>query len=343
MKLPWKTKGLVLTAPYRKDVDKVVRLIDEYLGPKGCDLLFLQIRYRYDFQSHPECRGLDPLHYEDIKKIVAVCKKHNIRLIPKMNLQGHQSGVPSICAPGAVPDSILHGHSDTVEPDIRDGLLRAYPEFDEMPDQKAVEYSRSLCLTNPLVKYILFDLMDELIDVFEADALHIGCDEVFHIGKCEECSKYSNRELFANWVTSLHDHLAKNNKQVFMWADRLLNHDETQYDIYESAINGTEGALYDIPKDIVLCDWHYTERTEYPSVDIFGNAGFKMLIGPGWLPHRAMNFIEYAKAHDQGHINGVLMTTWCNSGELADCILDNKPPVWERCGHVAEVIKLILE
>lgn len=93
MKLPWKTKGIVLTAPLTKEVDDVVEFIDKYLAPNGCNLIVMQIRYRYQFRLHPECQGYDPLSYDDIKKLVNICEKHNIRLIPKMNLVGHQSGL----------------------------------------------------------------------------------------------------------------------------------------------------------------------------------------------------------------------------------------------------------
>ena len=128
MALPWKTKGIVLTAPLTHEMDSVVRLIEEYLAPNGCNLIVLQTRYRYQFRLHPECQGYDPLSYGDVKRLLAACRRNGIRLLPKMNLLGHQSGVPN-----RPTDGILHGHGGRT-PDIRDGLLRAYPEFDEEPD-----------------------------------------------------------------------------------------------------------------------------------------------------------------------------------------------------------------
>ena len=95
MEFPWKTTGIVLTAPLSHEVDATVRLIDEYLAPRGFNMIVLQVRYRYQFKTHPEVWGYDPLSYEDVKKLVAVCKKHNVKLVPKMNLIGHQSGFPT--------------------------------------------------------------------------------------------------------------------------------------------------------------------------------------------------------------------------------------------------------
>ncbi len=334
--LPWKTKGIVLTAPLTSEIDNTVRFIDEYLAPHGCNFIAMQIRYRYQFQLHPECQGYDPLSKEDVKKIVEVCRKNNIRLVPKMNLLGHQSGVPNTPS-----DGILHGHHERVH-DIRDGLLRAYPEFDEQPDTPAF-YSRSLCLTNPLVKIILFDLIDELLDVFEADGLHIGCDEALDIGLCPECSKHSPGKLFGDWVTAIHDHIAKRGAELMIWGDRFLNKEETGYVGFGASENGTDVAIDTVAKDIVLCDWQYDYFDKYPSVDIFGKKGFNMFISPWRNKDNAIHYINYAKEHDTGHIRGLLLTTWCGSGDLARHILYGEPGRWEHTEEIAQTIKFILE
>ena len=83
---PWETKGIVLTAPLCGEVDDVVKFIDEYLAPRGFNMVVLQLRYRYQFKSHPQVWGYDPLSYDDVKKLLSVCKKHGIKLVPKMNL-----------------------------------------------------------------------------------------------------------------------------------------------------------------------------------------------------------------------------------------------------------------
>lgn len=337
MKLPWKTKGIVLTAPLRECVDDTVKFIDEYLAPNGCNLICMQIRYRYQFKRHPECMGYDPLSEEDIKKIVRVCKKHGIRLLPKMNLHGHQSGLPN-----TPTDGILHGHHECI-PDIRDGLLRAYPEFDEQASEPGSYYSRSLCLTNPLVKIILFDLIDELLEVFEADGMHIGCDEVLNIGLCPECRKYSNAKLFGDWVTAIHDHLASRGAQMLIWGDRFLNSAETGYQEYESSANGTDPAIDVVAKDILICDWHYEKQTEYPSLEIYKKKGFKMVISPWRIREHTDNFIRYAIAHDEGQVEGILLTTWCGSGDLARHMLYEEPGRWEHTEEIARNIRHIFE
>lgn len=337
MKLPWKTKGIVLTAPLTEEVDNVVKFIDEYLAPNGCNMIAMQIRYRYQFKKHPECMGYDPLSYEDVKKIVAVCKKNGIRLIPKMNLHGHQSGLPN-----TPTDGILHGHHEKIN-DIRDGLLRAYPDLDEQPNEPAY-YSRSICLTNPLVKIILFDLIDELLEVFEADAMHIGCDEVLNIGLCPECRKYSNAKLFGDWITAVHDHLASRGARMLLWGDRFLSSAETGYQEYESSANGTDPAIDTVPKDILVCDWHYeVQPGGYPSVEKYHEKGFEMLISPWRVRENTDNFIKYAVEHDKGHIAGILLTTWCGSGDLARHMLYGESGRWLHTEEIGRMVRHIFE
>ena len=70
MKSPWKTKGIVLTAPLSEEIDDVIKLIDEYLAPRGFNMIVMQVRYRYQFKRHPEVWGYDPLSLEDVKKLL---------------------------------------------------------------------------------------------------------------------------------------------------------------------------------------------------------------------------------------------------------------------------------
>jgi len=182
LEIPWRVRGICLGAPMPEDLDVFEEFVEKKLAPGGCNLIIMLIRYRYQFKSHPECANPDgPLNEAHVKRIVAICRKHNIRLIPKMNLLGHQSEKTA---------------------DSFDGLLRGHPEFDETPEMKEVFYCRSLCPNHPDVKPIVFDLMDEMVDVFESDGIHIGLDEVFDLGKCDRCKDTPTYRLLAGWVNA---------------------------------------------------------------------------------------------------------------------------------------------
>lgn len=332
----WKTRGLVLTAPLPEDVETVCRFIEQVLAGH-VNKIVLQTRYRYAFEKHPECTGRFPLTRPMIKQLLAACRAGGIELIPKMNLLSHQSGIPN-----DPDDGILHGAPDDRET-IPDGLLAAYPQFDETPNEKRLFYCRSLCPTHPDIKPILFDLMDELTDAFEAKAMHIGCDEAFSLGSCPRCRQKSNAALLADWVTALHDHLAEHGVSMMMWGDRFLNASETGYGSWEASDTHTEAALYHIPKDILLCDWHYEHYPDgYPSLDIFRKAGFHTVLSPWKNLQNARAFLQTAIDGGYENVDGVLMTTWCSSGELARCFLDGAQPVWKNTAAIVETLTDVL-
>lgn len=336
--IPWKTKGIVLTAPqpYLNEVGTVAEFIERILAPAGVNLVVLQTRYRYQFRKHPECQGFDPLSYDDVKLLLRTCRRNGIRLVPKMNLFGHQSGVHR-----DPQDGILHGHGPH-EPDFPDALLRAYPFLDEQYGEETVDYARCLCLTHPLLPSVLFDLIDELMDVFEADGMHIGCDEGKAIGKCPRCRDTEPYMLFTNHINMIHDHLAKRGAQTMIWSDRLLNYWDSGYnDDYESSSNGVDKAIDLVPKDLLCCDWHYGKCDAYRSVDIFADHGLRMMVCPWKNPQNTKDFLDYAVAHDRGHIDGYLQTTWCSSGELARHFLYGDPLVWSQTPEIVATMKEI--
>lgn len=160
--------GLCLVAPSKVNVDDFVGFIETELAPGGINTLILRVNFNYAYETRPELRSANPLSKENVKKLVAVCKKHNINLIPQVNLLGHQSW-----------------HSRIGK------LLEVYPQFDETPSIKLSEkyewpnddrlYCKSYCPLHPEVHEVVFDLMDEIVEVFEAKAFHAGMDEVFYL------------------------------------------------------------------------------------------------------------------------------------------------------------------
>ena len=87
---PWKTRGICVSAPASNEIELFKEFVEKKLAPGKCNLMVMIIRYRYQWKSHPECMGKDPLSEEQVKEMVKVCRDNGIRLIPDMNLLGHQ-------------------------------------------------------------------------------------------------------------------------------------------------------------------------------------------------------------------------------------------------------------
>lgn len=230
------------------------------LARLGINLLIVEVDYNYEYISHPELRGEDPISKETVKRMVSLCRNLKIRLIPEFQSLGHQSWDKKTFP-----------------------LLIQYPQFDEtpgqFPDNKDI-YCRSWCPLHPDLNPIIFQLYDELIDAFEADALHVGMDEVFLIASnhCPRCQGKNPADLFAKAVNDLFDHIVrKRGLGMLMWGDRLIDGAATGYGEWEASLNNTYPAVDLIPKDIIICDWHYEKRKSYPSIPMFLDKGFRVL------------------------------------------------------------------
>ncbi|MDW8289934.1 MAG: family 20 glycosylhydrolase [Armatimonadota bacterium] len=322
-KTPW--RGVHLMAPRPEEVPLLNKAIEGTLAPLGVNLLILEVNYQYEYRSHPELRASGALSKADIRAIASTCRKHRIRLIPQFNCLGHQSW------------------EKTTFP-----LLVKYPEFDETPhiplDNPGI-YCRSWCPLHPKVNDVVFALMDELIDAFEADAFHVGMDEVFLIASegCPRCRGKNPADLFAKAVNDYHQHLAGKRKlTVLMWGDRLLDDAVMGYGKWEASQNGTAPAVDMIPKDIIICDWHYELRDEYPSVPFFQQKGFRVLPSSWRNVQAALALRDYARKNATEKMLGHLCTTWSSGGDTARALLDD-PKASDSAKQAVQALKEVMK
>ncbi|MGA2628613.1 MAG: family 20 glycosylhydrolase [Terriglobia bacterium] len=296
-------RGLNLGAPKPEEVPQMVRFIREALPKEGVNLLVLEFDYRYEYKSHPEVVDADALSRADVKALVEACRAGGVRLIPLINLLGHQSWAETTF-----------------------GLLRAHPEFDETPGKYPANkniYCRSYCPLHPDLHKIVFDLVDELAEVCEADAVHVGMDEVFILADpdCPRCKSRNKAELFAQEVRTLHDHLLSTRREMWMWGDRFLDGGTTGLGEWEASENGTAAAIQMVPRDIVICDWHYDAVPA--TAPYFAVEGFRVLYAPWRKTDVALgelDLIRAARAHADPtiapRIIGILQTSWTGPGEF---------------------------
>lgn len=300
-------RGFSIEAPGPESVGKFVSFIENELASRNINVLILRVDYNYQYESHPELRDSVALSGDDVKKLVAVCRKHDIKIVPQINLLGHQSWAGRTL-----------------------NLLRVYPEFDETPSVQMPEeyewpnedglYCKSYCPLHPGVHKIVFALVDELLDVFEASDFHAGLDEVFYIGEeeCPRCSGFDPAELFADEVWRIRNHLAKENRKLWMWGDRLLDGKTTGLGMWEASMNNTHRAIDMIPKDVFICDWHY-ERPDKTAV-YFAMKGLKVATCPWRKPEVARVQVQDMIAFRKGstpemkeNFQGVILTSWSSA------------------------------
>lgn len=269
------------------------------LAANGINVLILEVDYHYDFHSHPELRMNNYITKAGAQKFAAVCRENGIRLIPQFQCLGHQSW-----AKETFP------------------LLTVYPELDltpgAFPDNEGL-YCREWDVTNPRVYQIVFPLIDEIIDGFGVDAFHVGMDEIFLLGSDQSpATKGKNpAELYAKAVNDMYGHIVKKRKiEMLMWADRFIDGKALKFGKWEGSENGTYPAIDMVPKDIIMCPWHYEPRETYPSIPIFLEKGFRVL-PVSWNKVDAVNnLIDYSLGLNHPKMLGHMFSTWSRVDDI---------------------------
>ena len=337
-------RGLAIAAPSVQGLDLFLKFIEEELAPAHFNMLVLRVDWKYAYETHPELRDSIPLSKADVKRIVDLCKKHGITIAPQINLLGHQGGRRPL------------------------NLLRVYPEFeeaphvsDEAPSNTYVDglYQRSYCPLHPEVHNVVFALVDELMDVFDAKWFHAGMDEVFHLGdeRCPRCQGKDKAELFAGEVNKIRDHLAQKGRRLMIWGDRLIDGKMAGVGAWEGSYNNTHRAIDMINKDVYICDWHYN-RSDLTSV-MFAMKGFDVATSPWNRPEVAaaqlkdmIAFRQQSSRAMAPHFQGIITTVWSGADGFLRSYYDPEtylpiPPDAERSaqtrGGDARTVKFFVE
>lgn len=290
-------RGIHLAAPKPDDMALALRFISEALPKEGVNTLVLEFNYGYKYEKRPEVADANALTKEHVQQLADACRKVNVKLIPMINLLGHQSWAKNTF-----------------------GLLRAHPEFDETPglykDNEGI-YCRSYCPRHPQINAVLFDLIDELMDATGATDFHGGMDEVFLLAEdaCSRCKGGNKAQIFADHVKAIRDHLAQRNRTLWIWADRLIDGSTTGIGKWEASMNDTAPALALIPKDVILNDWHY--EAAHPTAPHFALNGFRVVSSPWRKPGvalRQLDLVRHTRANASKEVGarmlGMMQTTW---------------------------------
>jgi N-acetyl-beta-hexosaminidase len=170
---------------------------------------------------------------------------------------------------------------------------------------------------------VVLPLVDEICDAFEADAFHDGMDEVFYLGeaKCPRCGGKDKSVLFADEIRRIRDRLHAKDRRLWIWGDRLLDGRTTGLGEWEASFNDTHRAIDLIPKDVVICDWHY-ERPD-PTAVYFAMKGFEVVTCP-WknVEPSLRQFEDMTRWRRQSvsamrpRFQGMVQTVWSDVGSF---------------------------
>ena len=147
-----------------------------------------------DWASHPELRHpTNAMPREDVRKLVALAKRHFIEVTPLVQSPGHLEW------------AFRGGHNL----DIAEDKTHPY----------------CYCPSNPRSYEFIFSVIDEAIELFDHPKyFHAGRDEFDMIGQFpvdEECKKNGKEEMYIRDTLKIYEHLKQKGCRMMMWGDIL--------------------------------------------------------------------------------------------------------------------------
>lgn len=233
---------------------------------------------------HCDNAGGDILTQDECRTLAEYCRSRGLQVIPEC---------PSL------------SHSDF--------LVMAHPEIRE---REGDAYPDTYCPNHPDTYKYVFDILEEVIDVFAPKAINIGHDEAYSVGVCPRCSKTPAHVLYSEDVKKIYAFLSERNVKTYMWGEKLLK----SFDSNNVPIGGSghgQGlkkvpALYRcrdlLPKDITFLHWYWCFNPEYDNV--YHKRGMRVLYGN----LHPLSLEKWNMRRDRG-INGGYVSNWGSFAE----------------------------
>ena len=202
---------------------------------------------------HADNGGGSFIKQDDLKELIEYCKYRGLEVMPE---------VPSL------------SHCDY--------LVMAHPEINERVEDA---YPDTYCPSNPKSYELIFDILDEVCEVFNPKMVNIGHDEWYSCAICENCRGKDPTDLFADDVKKINDHLKKKGIRSVMWADQL----------FATAVRGlgepSGGAAWPekgipeiypcrekLPRDVLLLNWSWS-NSDPEEEKLILSLGYEMIFG----------------------------------------------------------------
>jgi len=289
-----KVRGYRVYTPGRESFEAFRNVVDMLVYYKY-NAIMLEIGGAMEYKRHPEinkkwvefCREVNKTPYEaeriqkkthpewqknsihadngngsfitqaEMRELIAYCRERGLRVMPEVPSLSH-------C------DYIVMAH-----PDIKERAEDTYPD--------------TYCPSNPKSYELVFDILDEVIDVFEPEYVNIGHDECYTLAKCPLCCDKDPVDLYVGDIEKINNYLKAKGVKSIMWAEKFFDNiylPEPDGSIH--GYGGTGDPAWDVPrcidcvgkvpKDILLFHWYWSLCTGKEEKDI-RDLGYKMLFG----------------------------------------------------------------
>lgn len=306
-------RGFHIGIPAKAQFEFTKRLINYLLIPMRYNCIILEFAGGMRFDRHPEIadawldsyekfkEGKQPvmphsgmvsentiLEKDDIRELVSYFKDAGIAVIPEVQSFGHVQ-------------YLTYAHPEVAEKIEVDYEVKDTRFEDARPSQF---YDHCYCPSNPKSYELIFDIIDEIIEVTDPEYVHIGHDEIYHIGLCKKCAKKKIDDIFYDDVMKLYNYITQKGKRVMMWSDHLHAGRTAHTRLTAPAIDR-------IPKDIIMLDFTWYFHLEDDIETELLDKGFKVAIGNLYSSH----FPRYNTRIARDGMIGGQTSLWCKPNE----------------------------
>ncbi len=265
-------RGIKLYLPGRDQIPFFKRFVRDFMALYKCNELILELNASMRLDRHPELNagwidfardltttrrdrpagprgeGMDSSHYDTADG--GVLEKSEVAELVQWARQYHIDVIPEL-------PSLTHSYY----------LLTRHPELAEVP---GAEWPDAYCPSNPKSYDLLFDVLDEYIEVMQPKMIHVGHDEWrITVGACPRCRGRDGRELFAEDLRRIHDHLAQKHVATMIWGDHLIEElrgkevypmtSSTGWKYHRPGGLTEEQVKAWVPKDILIANWFWSD------------------------------------------------------------------------------------
>jgi hypothetical protein len=174
------------------------------------------------------------------------------------------------------------------------GIL-SHPAYQEFAEAGSDGYQ--FCVAHPGSRRVLTELFAELAAASRSPYISINADESAYLGLCPRCRAafpgWSKGRIFLHHILPIYEVIRAHGKRMLMWDDMPW--------LYAEIIE-------ELPRDIILLDWHYSLHRRYPSLDRWRALGFDTIVCPGM--YKVENAFWFGDQGAEQGAMGIINTLW---------------------------------
>ena len=291
---PWRIRAAQLDLARQRETLETIERYIRFVKKWGYNTLLLYLEGVVRTKSFPYRPANQSYSIADMRKIVRRAEDAGIELVPCVSTLGHTE------------------HFLTCK------------QLAYLGEQTTTPKPAMFCPSNDEVYEFLARYLGELAGIFPGKFFHIGCDESWALGSCPACRERLAKgeiveDLVLKHILRVRSILKKRGKRVWIWDDMFEN--------------ATEAKIKELPRDIVMCAWHYSSDVlDYGSLpghfnnlrrrdwlSFYEAEGFDAIVCP-WANYfeNALSLTEIAKQH---RVLGGLQTVWELAGSFLPAVL----------------------